>query len=166
MYCAENTYFCLVRACISSFVRVTFSPVCLSVNMCGFVPCARISLFVRMPFSPVCLSINLRGFVPSLSVRVHLYPVFKNLPLCPNTLLQWYDDYQSRRAIILVSSKTATAAWVFLVAFGNALWSTSISLTIAPAFASTDASSAEKLSAHYCDGSSSGLVLSLSISSS
>ena len=82
MYCAANTYFCLIRARISSFVRVPFSPVSLyvnlrvpvylSVNLRGFGLRTRIRSFVRVLFFPVCLSVNLRRFGPRSSVRVPL----------------------------------------------------------------------------------------------
>ena len=95
MYCAANTYFYLVRALISLFVRVPFYrvcmyvnlrvPVCLYVNIRGFDLRTRIRLFVRVPFFPVCLSVNLRGFGPHSSVRTPLSPLRRVLHLSPNT---------------------------------------------------------------------------------
>ena len=120
MYCAANTYFYLIRAHISLFVRVPFSsvylyvnlraPVCLYVNIRGFGPCTRICPFVNVLVSPVCLSVNLHVFGPHFSVRMPLSLVRRGLPLNPNTLLQWDDDSIVCRAIVLVISKATTAA--------------------------------------------------------
>ena len=118
MYCAANTYFCLVCVRISLFVRVPFSPfflyvnlripICLYVNLRGFGIRTRIRSFVRVPFFPVCLSVNICGFVPRFSVRMSLSSVCRGLPLYLNTLLQWDDEYQVCPAIVLVNSKAAT----------------------------------------------------------
>ena len=59
MYCAANTYFCLVCASIRSFLRVTFYP--------------------------VSISVNIRGFGPRYSVCMPLSPVRRGLPLSPNS---------------------------------------------------------------------------------
>ena len=95
MYCAANTYFYLVRAHISLFVRVPFSLVCLYVNLRvpvylyvnirGFGPCTRIHYFSRVPFFPLCMSVKLRGFGPRLSVCVTLSSVYRGLPLSTNS---------------------------------------------------------------------------------
>ena len=73
-YCAANTYFCLVRGCISVFVRAPLSPVCMYVNL-------RILVY---------LYVNLRVFGPRthirLFVRVPLSPDHKGLTFSPNNL--------------------------------------------------------------------------------
>ena len=148
------------------YVRPSTCP-CLSVRQSMWLWPAHAYTFVRMhALFPVCLSVNIRGFVPFSSVRLPLSPVCRGLPLSPNTLLQWDDNSRVHRSIVLVNRKSAMEAWFFLVAFINSFWSISITLTTAPAFAITYASSSDTLSAHSCDGSRSGWLLSLSTSSS
>ena len=94
-----------------------------------------------------------RGFGLRSSVRVNLDYVCRALPSSPITILRWDDDPQVFRAIILVSSKATTAACVFLVSLGNAALETVRTLSIAPAYVSTDASLADTLISHSCEGS-------------